>query len=180
MKRFFPFFAAIFLIASGFAMGTAAQDANGLDFGFSVGDRHGDFSLGLEAGSPRFLGDFLKARIGAEILWKEGISGGETLWRSYYLARLGLAGYAASNDFARLYGEFGGVAAQLPSSASFDPRFGIYGLFGFEFAFAKGSPGCYFIELGSTGAFGFTDPGFDNSPIVANGFSARAGFRWRI
>lgn len=159
-----------------------AAGGDGLSLGYSVGERHGDFSLGVEATSPYFASGRLAVRAGGELLYKEGASaasGAET-WEPYYLARLGAVLLGRSSGPFRLYGEFGGVCV-LPTAGLYGdpaPLPGIYGHFGFELPVAEGSGGSYFIEMGSTGVFG---PGADRmalSPSLANGFAARAGFRW--
>jgi hypothetical protein len=180
--------------AAGSATGSAEAGAaataadrdrpNGLALGFSVGDRHGDFSLGAEAMSPWFFNDIFALKAGAELLWKEGRPTGAaaSTWTPYYLARLGLLAGSASDATTRLYGEFGGLVL-VPTaglSAATEPRAGIYGNFGLEFALAPASHGAYFLELGSTGTFGAAADKLQAAPLIANGFAVRAGFRWRF
>jgi hypothetical protein len=158
----------------------SADEGQGLGLGFSVGDRHGDLSLGLEMESPSLVQGHMGFRLAAEWLLVEGSKAGSTTMHPYYLARLGLVINASNTPLQRLYGEFGALVIQAPGLATLDPCLGIYGLFGFDFRFGPGSPGSYFIELGSSGSFGAVDSGLDNSPTLATGFSARAGFRWRF
>ncbi len=175
----FALFAAAVLAAAG----AYAESGRGrTTLGFSVGERGGDFSLGLEAASPTFWNGFLGLRAGAEVLWKEAVPVGETEaeWRPYSLYRLGVQATGADLESVRLYGEFGGVAILPPEESMGDMKFGIYGLWGFEFFWSPESRGCYFVELGSTGTFGATDEGALTAPLLANGFAARAGLRVRL
>jgi hypothetical protein len=175
----FALFAAAAIAAAGaYAEGRRDSPA----FGVSVGERAGDFSLGLEAASPTFLEGFLGLRAGAEVLWKEAVSRDETEaeWRPYSLYRLGVQATGADLKDIRLYGEFGGAALIPPEESIGETRFGIYGVWGFEFFIPDFQRLCYFIELGATGTFGAADEGAIGEPYLANGFSARAGLRVRI
>lgn len=173
---------AVFLLTVSVGFGTAADTRDGFGLGFSVGERGGDFALGVEAVSPAVLNGFLGFKAGGEILWKEGIPVGETTetWQPYYAGRLGIHGFSAKSAPVRLYGEFGGIGLVGPGDPLSELELGIYGLFGFEFFFYETSKAGYFIELGSTGMFGAADEGMIGSPLLATGFSASAGLRVRF
>lgn len=174
---------ALIVAAALAASGAYAEGGRGRTaLGISVGERGGDFSLGLEVASPTFLNDFLGLRAGAEALWKEAVPVGETEedWRPYSLYRLGVQATGADLEVIRLYGELGGVALLPPEGSVGDVKFGVYGLWGFEFFWSPQSRGCYFVELGSTGTFGAADEGSIAEPFLANGFAARAGLRVRL
>jgi len=180
MKRFL--FAIVIAAAACVVASAEGSEADGLGLGYSVGERGGDFSVGVEATSPCLLSGHLAFRAAGEVLWKEGVplSSSEETWKPYYLARLGALVRARTEGPFRLYGEFGGACIfpieELCASTTAIPA--IYGLFGFELPVADGSPGCYFIELGSTGVFGAGADLMSGEPMLAHGFAARAGFRW--
>ena len=158
----------------------SAAEVGGLSFGFSIGDRHGDLCLSIEGESAAFLNKILSLKAGAEYCWKEGSRSAAVLWDPYYLGRIGLVLNSAYTDYGRLYGELGGVAILCQGESELQSFLGIYGLFGFEFSFSRGSQGSYFIELGSTGSFNAIDSRLDGRPLLANGYSSRAGFRWKL
>jgi hypothetical protein len=175
--------AVAFLLAAAMAIGAYANEGRDrAAFGFSVGERAGDFSLGLEAASPTVLNGFLGLRAGAEILWKEAVAIGDTTedWRPYPLYRLGVQATGGELKDMRLYGELGGVAIVPPDETFGELRFGIYGIWGFEFFIPDFQRLCYFIELGGTGTFGAADELAIGEPLLANGFAARAGLRIRL
>jgi hypothetical protein len=156
----------------------------GAGLGFSVGGRGGDLSLGLEATSPFLLGGRAALRAAGEVLLMEGVLKGESAAavEDYYIGRLGIAVGSNRSALTRLYGEFDGLVLlateHLAGSAA--PRYGISGVFGFELGLGEAVPGCYFVEMGSTSTFGASADRLLGEPLIAQGFSARAGFRWRF
>ena len=162
----------------------------GPGFGLSVGERGGDWTLGLDVTSPYIrikgaLGDgFLAFRAGGDVTLMEGIPLGNTTmaWEApaYVTARLGLIGGGRwPNDYFRLYGEVGGVAL-FPTSAvalSLDPRFGLYANFGVEFFQDETKQHCLFIEIGEQLVFGVGADNFIGSPSMGQGPTVTAGYR---
>lgn len=180
MKRFA--IAAILAASAAFALAAPGSEREGFGLGFSIGDRGGDFSLGLDATSPRFASGLLALKAGGELLFKEGVPAAESaeLWKPYYLARLGVLLMARTEESFRLYGEFGGGCVFPTDELYAEPELmpAIYGIFGFELPVAEDSGGSYFIEMGSTGVFAEGADRMTGAPGLSQGFAARVGFRW--
>jgi hypothetical protein len=89
------------------------------------------------------------------------------------------AGSGMVQNLFRYYGEFGGLG-MLPSAKldTAELRWGIYGLFGFEFFLSEweDAPVSYYIELGSAGINARADQ-VNGSPFYYNGFHTAVGFR---
>ena len=90
---------------------------------------------------------------------------------------IGLIGFGGFvGEYIRLYGE-GGMIALIPNEimSSESLVLGGYGVFGFEFFFARF--GNYFIEIGGVGSAARAN-NLPLSPIYSNGMTVSVGFRF--
>ena len=121
--------------------------ADSSSIGFEIGELGPDLVLGCRITSPWLFGGYAAARISGDIAWNRS-----NLWSLYGIFRVGLIGSSEQiNEFARLYGEGGGMLFWNEDSAG-TFIIGGYGLFGFEFFAWEGSPLSYFIEAGTNGS----------------------------
>lgn len=129
---------------------------NSLSVGFEIGEVGPDLVLGARITSPWLFGGYAAARVSGDIAWNSG-----SLWSPYGVFRAGLIGSSGMiNEFARLYGEGGGMLYWNEDSAG-AIVLGGYGTFGFEFFTGEGSPVSYFIEAGTNGSSLTRLTGFD-------------------
>lgn len=158
-----------------------AQNANkpnrGFAFGFHLNEYQNDFGFGLNITSPLMFHDAFGIRLRSSLMFNQNPINGESTWMPYGNITLGFMGVGAQvSDHFRLYGE-GGLVCILPNAdfSSQSQVFGGYGLFGFEFYFAR--MGNYFIEIGGMGTGAKADK-IPTSPIYSNGMSISTGFRF--
>jgi len=124
--------------------------------GFEVGEIGPDLAFGVRLTSPWLFDGYAAARLSGDLAWNTAAA-----WSPYGVFRLGLIGSSGMiADFARLYGEGGGMLLWNEDSAGgLVP--GGYGLFGFEFFTGEDSPLSYFIEAGTNGSSLTRLTGFD-------------------
>jgi hypothetical protein len=164
--------------------------------GFSMGQRAGDVSIGLDVTSPYFhfpidpnIRNESAFRISGDLRLKKGIPVGGTSdsMEPYYATRVGYVGGIRMNNCIRMFVEIGGMAV-FPTNAlanSTNPHFGAYGNLGGEFFLGKNlltkNVGLYF-EIGEE-VSGSGKARFDKlagSPLMCLGPTACAGVRYYL
>ena len=156
MKKIF--IVALLLIAA--VGGVYASDS--FSVGFELGELGSDLIFGGRFTTPWLFEGHVAARVAGDVAFNTS-----TAWSPYGTFRLGLLGSSGMiNNFARLYGEGGGMLYWNEDSAG-SLVIGGYGLFGFEFFTGEDSPVAYFIEAGTNGSVLSRLSGFD----VRTGFS---------
>lgn len=149
----------------------------GFGFGYGITQHQNDFGMGLNLVSPTFINNNVAVRLKGHLMFHQHVSEGTTIWSPYSNVSLGLIGFGGFvGEHIRLYGE-GGMIALIPNEAMSSESLvlGGYGVFGFEFFFARF--GNYFIEIGGVGTAAQAD-NLQLSPIYSNGMTVSAGFRF--
>jgi hypothetical protein len=157
---------------------------SGFAAGFGLSDTAGNFGMNVELSSPTFFYDLMSVRLQATADYASAAvfaTDADAYWEPFYTFRAGLAaGSGVVRDLFRYYGEFGGLA-MLPSAKleATELRWGMYGLFGFEFFLSEreDTPVAYYIELGSAGIDARADQ-LSGTPFYYNGFHTAVGFRF--
>jgi hypothetical protein len=160
--------------------------------GISIGQRAGDFSVGLDVTSPFFIFKNRSAiRVGGDFRLKEGVlvGGTKSLMEPYFAARIGYVRGIPVNNCIRMFSEIGGMAV-FPTNdlaSSKNPHYGAYGHFGGEFVLDKNSnpfnksAGIYFEiggEVNGSGKARFDK--LNGIPIMGTGATACAGVRYYL
>lgn len=130
--------------------------ADSLSIGFELGEVGPDLVVGCRVTTPWLLEGHVAARISGDLAWNTSND-----WSPYGIFKVGLIGSSGMvNEFARFYGEGGGMLFWDEDSAG-TLVIGGYGLFGFEFLVSESFPLSYFIEAGTNGSSLVRLTGFD-------------------
>jgi hypothetical protein len=161
---------------------------NGLGLGYSIGERGGDWAVGINATSPYVQITktfFWTVRASGDVLLKEGVPVGDNVEtrKPYFTARLGSVEAIVPNNFMRLYAEVGGLGV-FPNSnvaSSTNPSFGAYGHFGGEVFITSAKHASIFCEIGDELTFNAAGADkFQGSPTLATGPSVASGVRFNL
>ncbi len=153
-----------------------SQEKSGFRLAYNLSEVQGDFGLGFQAESPRFIHNSLTLKLRANQMFLNYDKGGMNDWTPYWTFGLGAGNNPIPlSNAVSIYGE-GGVMLILPHSdfSASKEEWGGYGVFGFNFNISPSF--CYFMEAGGIGS-GATADRSDNHRIYSNGFIMQVGLK---